>query len=80
MNQSATARARRSGRTQDPVGSVGEEAAKLLGALSNWARDQGGDYAGSAADAAGRSPAPSRTSASTSQPAGRTAATAPCAR
>ncbi len=41
------------GGPQDPVGSVGEEAAKLLGALSNWARDQGGDYAGSAADAAG---------------------------
>ena len=41
------------GGPQDPVGSVGEEAAKLLGALSNWARDQGDDYAGSAADAAG---------------------------
>jgi len=40
-------------RPQEPVGSVGEEAAKLLGALSSWARDQGGDYAGSAADAAG---------------------------
>ena len=38
---------------QEPVGSVGEEAAKLLGALSEWARDQGDDYAGSAADAAG---------------------------
>ncbi len=41
----------------EPVGSVGEEAAKLLGALSDWARDQGGDVAGSAvgaaADAAG---------------------------
>jgi len=36
----------------DPVGSVGEEAAKLLGALSDWARDQGTDYAGSAAGAA----------------------------
>jgi hypothetical protein len=41
------------GGPQDPVGSVGEEAAKLLGALSNWARDQGDDYAGSAAEAAG---------------------------
>jgi hypothetical protein len=41
------------GGPQEPVGSVGEEAAKLLGALSSWARDQGGDYAGSAADAAG---------------------------
>jgi hypothetical protein len=39
--------------SQDPVGSVGEEAAKLLGALSDWARDQGDDYAGSAAEAAG---------------------------
>ena len=39
--------------SQEPVGSVGEEAAKLLGALSDWARDQGDDYAGSAADAAG---------------------------
>jgi hypothetical protein len=30
---------------QDPasVGSVGEEAAKLLGAISDWARDQGSD-------------------------------------
>ncbi len=30
---------------QDPtsVGSVGEEAAKLLGAVSDWARDQGSD-------------------------------------
>ena len=37
---------------QDPVGSVGEEAAKLLGALSEWARDQGTDYAGTAAGAA----------------------------
>jgi hypothetical protein len=41
------------GGPQEPVGSVGEEAAKLLGALSSWARDQGEDYAGSAADAAG---------------------------
>ena len=37
---------------QEPVGSVGEEAAKLLGALSEGARDQGTDYAGSAAGAA----------------------------
>ena len=35
------------------MGSVGDEAAKLLGALSEWARDQGTDYAGSAAGAAG---------------------------
>ena len=37
----------------EPVGSVGEEAAKLLGALSEWAREQGTDYAGTAAGAAG---------------------------
>lgn len=39
----------------EPVGSVGEEAAKLLGALSDWARDQGdvaGEAAGSAAGSA----------------------------
>jgi hypothetical protein len=36
----------------EAVGSVGEEAAKLMGALSDWARDQGTDYAGSAAGAA----------------------------
>jgi hypothetical protein len=38
--------------SQEPVGSVGEEAAKLFAALSGWARDQGADYAGSAAGAA----------------------------
>lgn len=36
----------------DPLGSVGEEAAKLFAALSGWARDQGADYAGSAVGAA----------------------------
>jgi hypothetical protein len=36
----------------EPVGSVGEEAAKLFAALSGWAKDQGGEYAGSAAGAA----------------------------
>jgi hypothetical protein len=35
------------------VGSVGDEAAKLLGAISDWAKDQGTDYAGSASGAAG---------------------------
>ena len=40
------------GPSQEPVGSVGEEAAKLFAALSGWARDQGVDYAGSAAGAA----------------------------
>ena len=39
--------------SHEPVGSLGEEAAKLLGALSDWARDQGTDYAGSATGAAG---------------------------
>ncbi len=37
---------------QEQVGSVGEEAAKLLGALSEWAREQGTDYTGTAAGAA----------------------------
>ena len=36
----------------DAVGSVGEEAAKLFAALSGWAREQGSEYAGSAAGAA----------------------------
>ena len=36
----------------DDVGSVGEEASKLFGALSDWARTQGAQQAGSAADAA----------------------------
>jgi hypothetical protein len=39
------------GPTED-VGSVGEEAAKLFAALSGWAKDQGTDYAGTAAGAA----------------------------
>lgn len=38
-------------RTED-VGSVGEEASKLFGALSDWARTQGSTQAGTAADAA----------------------------
>jgi len=37
---------------REPVGSVGDEAAKLLGALSEWARDQGTDFAESATGAA----------------------------
>lgn len=36
----------------EPVGSVGEEAAKLFAALSTWARDQGTEHAGTAAGAA----------------------------
>jgi len=39
-------------RPGEPIGGVGEEAAKLFAALSGWARDQGIDYAGSAAGAA----------------------------
>ena len=34
-----------------PVGSVGEEAAKLFGALSDWAKEQGSDYVGTATGA-----------------------------
>jgi hypothetical protein len=36
----------------EPVGSVSEEAAKLLGALQDWAKDSGSEYAGAAASAA----------------------------
>jgi len=36
----------------EPVGSVGEEAAKLFAALSTWARDQGVEHVGTAAGAA----------------------------
>jgi hypothetical protein len=36
----------------EPIGSVGEEAAKLFTALSGWAKDQGAQSAGSAADTA----------------------------
>ena len=35
----------------DAVGSVGEEATKLLGALSDWARHQGTDFSSTAASA-----------------------------
>ncbi len=41
------------GDESEPVGSVGEEAAKLLGALQDLARESGGEYAGAAAAAAG---------------------------
>ncbi|MGZ4595096.1 MAG: hypothetical protein ACXV3C_14650 [Actinomycetes bacterium] len=43
---------RPTGPAQEPVGSVGEEAAKLFAALSGWAKDQGSDAAGTAAGAA----------------------------
>lgn len=36
----------------EAVGSVGEEAAKLLAALQEWARDSGSDYAKAAASSA----------------------------
>lgn len=41
-----------SGPHGEPIGNVGEEAAKLFAALSGWAKDQGTDYAGTAAGAA----------------------------
>ena len=37
----------------EPIGSVGEEAAKLFTALSGWAKDQGADSADSAMGAVG---------------------------
>lgn len=37
---------------EDSVGSVGEEAVKLLAALQEWARENGSDYAKAAAAAA----------------------------
>ena len=37
---------------KEPVGSLGEEAIKLMAALQGWARESGGDYANAAADAA----------------------------
>jgi len=43
---------RPSGGPGEPIGNVGEEAAKLFAALSGWAKDQGSDYAGTAAGAA----------------------------
>lgn len=36
----------------ESVGSVGEEAVKLLSALQGWARESGSDYANAAADVA----------------------------
>jgi hypothetical protein len=43
----------RQGQHHEAVGSLGEEAAKLLGALSDWAKDQGTEYSGAASGAAG---------------------------
>ena len=40
-------------RPGEPVGSVAEEAAKLLSAISGFARDHAGEYAGAAGGAAG---------------------------
>jgi hypothetical protein len=37
---------------QEPVGSLGEEAVKLLGALQDWAQDSGGEAAASGAASA----------------------------
>ena len=71
---------------EDPgeqVGSVSEEAAKLFGALSDWARDHGPDL-GDAGDGlvepgGGARPPPSRESTTTSTPAPRSVAGARCA-
>lgn len=38
----------------DDVGSVGDEAAKLFGALSDWAREHGGDLGHGLSDLAGQ--------------------------
>jgi hypothetical protein len=38
--------------SDEPVGSVTEEAVKLLHALQDWAKDSGSEYAGAAASAA----------------------------
>jgi hypothetical protein len=40
---------------QEPVGSLGEEAAKLLGALQDWAKESGGDTAATGAASAFKS-------------------------
>ena len=37
---------------EEPVGSVAEEAAKLFAAFQGWAKDNGGEYAATAASAA----------------------------
>lgn len=37
---------------REPVGSVGEEAVKLLGAVQDWAQQHGGEYAAAASDLA----------------------------
>ncbi|MBO9520756.1 MAG: hypothetical protein J7518_04385 [Nocardioidaceae bacterium] len=42
------------GQGGEPIGSVGEEAAKLFLALSGWAKDHGAGTAGSAAGMAGQ--------------------------
>ena len=41
------------GEGQEPVGTLAEEAAKLMHALQDWARESGGDYAEAGAAAAG---------------------------
>jgi hypothetical protein len=40
---------------QEPVGSLGEEAVKLLGALQDWAKESGGDSATTGAASAFKS-------------------------
>ena len=47
--------------TSESVGSVAEEAAKLLGALSDWAKDHGDQTSGRASPGSpGTRPAPPR--------------------
>lgn len=45
---------------EEPVGSLGEEAAKLLGAVSEWAREQGTDLGEGVAAMAGQAAAVAR--------------------
>ena len=40
---------------KEPVGSVADEAAKLLAALQGWAKDTGGDHAAASAEGAAQS-------------------------
>jgi hypothetical protein len=40
---------------QEPVGSLGEEAVKLIGALQDWAKESGGDAAATSAASAFKS-------------------------
>ncbi len=67
----------REGKDGEDVGSVSEEAAKLLHALQDWAKESGTEYAGATAAAAEGAARRRTGSTSTSPPA---AASAPTAR